>query len=182
MKRSAAFLLVLTLTACSGWAPIGGRQACGQPVGYSINTAGFTSAQIADIKQAAVNTKTASGVDFTNLGDTTYTDEDYPNSRPDIILISHRAADNHPAESLPFNVSGTFHGGWMHFDSTVPAGIALSDPNTQWQATYLKVAMHEWGHLVGLNDVPDQDELMGNINRPGYGPGDVAGMHALGCF
>ncbi len=44
--------------------------------------------------------------------------------------------------------------------------------------------LHELGHLVGLDHVDDRGELMypRGLTRPGYGPGDVEGLAALGAI
>lgn len=56
----------------------------------------------------------------------------------------------------------------------------------QPRGSELQVALllHELGHLVGLDHVEDPEQLMypDGITRPGYGPGDVEGLAALGAI
>jgi len=45
------------------------------------------------------------------------------------------------------------------------------------------VALHELGHLVGLEHVPDTNQVMYpsvNVNLASYAAGDLAGLAALG--
>ncbi len=45
------------------------------------------------------------------------------------------------------------------------------------------VALHELGHLVGLEHLPDTNQVMYpsiNVNLAGYAAGDLAGLAALG--
>lgn len=57
--------------------------------------------------------------------------------------------------------------------------MATEDGRAQARA----ILLHELGHLVGLDHVADEDELMNadNLGRLDFGPGDLAGLARVGA-
>jgi hypothetical protein len=69
--------------------------------------------------------------------------------------------------------------GQVIFDSEVFSRLLQSPAGT---AKARAIAMHELGHLVGLNHVRDPGELMyeRNVGQLDFGPGDLQGLATLG--
>lgn len=81
------------------------------------------------------------------------------------ILIDHRPTH--------------FATGQVVLDSAVFAELSQTPPGS---AQARAIAMHELGHLVGLDHVDDRHELMyaRNVGQLDFGPGDRAGLALLG--
>jgi hypothetical protein len=73
---------------------------------------------------------------------------------------------------------------WFVTGSVILDGADLADvvQRRTGRAQVRAVIMHEFGHLLGLDHVRAADELMhvSNVGMTAFGPGDRAGLAALG--
>lgn len=69
--------------------------------------------------------------------------------------------------------------GGITLDSEAFAEIAASEGGQEEQ---LAILLHEFGHLVGLDHVEDEGELMNaeNVGQLTFGPGDLRGLYEIG--
>lgn len=185
----AAALLVLVAAGCdTTWAPIGGRQPCGVDAPYKVNPKGFTLGQIFDIGWAFDSVRAFSHVRYTFAGFTDDTVDTVPRDATVIRVEKHVAVDRNGQRrwgvTTPNIEAGKIHGGTILLDPNADqarTGIPFGAAGWDNRATYLKVVVHEIGHMTGLNDVASMGNLMGNIYLNGYGAGDLLGLAAVGC-
>lgn len=84
-------------------------------------------------------------------------------------------------------VAGLAGSGWLPRDGHrwyVSGQVVLDGPQLRRGGTEQATItlLHEFGHLLGLDHVDDPDELMYPVSQgqTGWGPGDLAGLNAVG--
>jgi hypothetical protein len=167
--------LGLSLTACDPTFHLnGGHPPCAQALHYRVNPSGFSAAEMADITKAASMIGAVANVSFQYDGQTS---ESWGSLTPPAganwILIEHRTPviDGRAvsaAASLRPDGEGIYRGGSMWFNPAVdriPTGRNLDGT---WGSTYLKLALHEWMHFVGLGDLDGThpESMMGGATAP----------------
>jgi len=174
--------VVTTVVAASGCTFVirdpGVSAGCG-PLRYTVNA---HDVSITDDRLAAIDDAVA---EFASL-----VGREVDPSAPD----GATAADNDPGDPLLFDLSwpaenpaglgfaephvvdGAYDGGWVRLNPVIrhaPVGLIR------------RLVLHELGHVHGLDDVVDQNELMDpTLVASQWGPGDLAGLaitHGGGC-
>ncbi|MFT4188798.1 MAG: matrixin family metalloprotease [Aeromicrobium sp.] len=140
------------------------------------------------LDRALAATEEATGLRFTVVGTTDeqplVSDEirDGDDWRP--VQISW--TDSEEAPDLAGDVVGLGGSTWLEDDGHrwyVTGEVALDAPDLErlGTETAVHVLIHELGHVLGLAHVDDHNELMHPYgDRPGWGPGDLAGLAELG--
>lgn len=167
-----------------------------QPIHYEINPAGGPPDAIPLTEQAVERAQQASGLVFQYDGETSARPRWHSPVVPILgldkpVLISW--ADAAEVPELAGNVAGIGgsvprrnHDGWLRYTS---GGVTLDSASfaalarrPDGEAEQRAIILHELGHLLGLNHVPDSAELMNghNVGLLDYGPGDLAGLAKLG--
>ena len=114
-----------------------------------------------------------------------------PTARDRPVLVSFATADEVPA--LAGRVAGIGGSSWSQ---DVPGHLSYGTGEITLDADAFRgvirgaqgpqlaraIVLHEFGHLVGLAHVHDQDELMNKENQGllDFGPGDLQGLSMLG--
>jgi hypothetical protein len=185
----------------SGWTPIrpGDRITwlC-QPIRVVVNDRYVPPGGLQDVKQALIILSHATSVTWKYIGKT----QKLPSANrvvdsPVLISWQHGGAKNSLGVSMiNSEVSGTSGPYYSRDGNHWSSGVAtfnvekdyLYTPGFGKGRTRGALILHELGHVAGLGHVRDPNELMAEfsnfLNRPAtYGPGDLAGLHALfpGC-
>jgi hypothetical protein len=185
----------------SGWTSIQrGRKItwlC-QPIRVLVNDRYAPPGAVDDTKQALIILSHATGVPWKFIESTHL----LPNSHhfagaPVLISWQHGGAKNTLGVSMiNSEVSGTSGPFYSRDGNHWSSGVAtfnvdkdyLYTPGFGRGRTRGALILHELGHVAGLGHVIDPKEVMAEfssfLNRPAsYGPGDLAGLHALfpGC-
>jgi hypothetical protein len=185
----------------SGWTSIQrGRKItwlC-QPIHVVVNDRYAPPGGVDDTKQALIILSHATGVPWKYIERTHL----LPNSNhfvgaPVLISWQHGGAKNTIGVSMINSaVSGTSGPYYSRDGNHWSSGVAtfnvdkdyLYTPGFGRGRTRGALILHELGHVAGLGHVIDPNEVMAEyssfLNRPAsYGPGDLAGLHALfpGC-
>lgn len=185
------------------------QDASKDPVGYDpckkieirVNLDGAPRGSLELVKQAMGVVERATGLRFDYLGTTDlrpqWEDETVPvilgKPRTAPVLVSW--ATSKEVKELAGDVAGLGGSVAVPDDSGrkwfVTGGITLDsddfrdiDGSSQGRPEELAILLHEFGHLVGLAHVHDDNELMNadNVGVLGYGPGDLLGLAALGSI
>jgi hypothetical protein len=180
-----------------------------KPVGYDpckrieirVNLDGAPPGSLELVKQAMGVVERATGLRFDYLGTTDqrpqWEDETVPviAGRPHTSPVLVSWATSREVKALAGDVAGL--GGSVSVpDSSgvrwfVTGGITLDsddfekiDSSDEGRPEELAIILHEFGHLVGLAHVHDDNELMNasNVGVLGYGPGDLEGLAAIGSI
>lgn len=172
-----------------------------KPIHYVINPAGAPADGVLIMQSAIAEAAAATGLKFVYDG--------MSDRRPswkshtvlvtsvpdDPVLISWATADEVPGlagnvaglgGSAPFPMRGrlVYTTGGVTLDTDAYRTIATRPDGAAEQRA---IDLHELGHLVGLDHVPDPTQLMyeENVGQPDYAAGDRAGLAELGkgrCF
>jgi hypothetical protein len=169
-----------------------------QPIHYVVNVAHAPAGSLEDVQQAVADVSAATGITFTYDG---LSDEVPQRERQPYIpsLYGHRWApvviawvsqsqtdiefqkDNEYFAAVakpltPGNVP-QFVSGWVAVNAGDPNPPGWSYPGAQGPTV-----LHELGHIMGLDHVPSQAELMepSGGDMTSFGPGDLAGLEHLG--
>jgi hypothetical protein len=167
-----------------------------RPIHYEINPAGGPPNAIPLTEQAIERAQEASGLVFQYDGETNARPRWHSPVVPILsadkpVLISW--AKDAEVPELAGDVAGIGgsvprrnRNGWRRYTT---GGVTL-DADTfaalarrpAGEAEQRAIILHELGHLLGLNHVPDSAELMNghNLGLLDYGPGDRAGLAKLG--
>lgn len=172
-----------------------------RPIRYVVNPAGAPPGADALLQEAIDRTAAATGLRFVNEGTTdeswTRNREPYQPDRygetwaPALIAWSTDAEvpalagyiaglGGATARSVPDDPEGTM--GFVTGEVLLDAGdleVTLTQPGGA--DAVRSVIQHEVGHMVGLDHVADETQLMFSESLAGdWGTGDLAGLHALG--
>lgn len=172
-----------------------------RPIRYVVNSTGAPPGTDVLLQEAIDRTAAATGLSFVNKGPT---DESWSKEREPYqperygetwapALIAWSTDSEVPAlagyiaglggataRSVPDDPEGTlgFVSGAVLLDSE-DLGLALTQPGGA--DAVRAVIQHEVGHMVGLDHVADETQLMFSESTAGdWGTGDLAGLHALG--
>jgi hypothetical protein len=169
------------------------------PVPLVVNPDGAPAGAVALVREAAHEISVASGLDVTVVGTT---DERPLTDRPLALdrypggfapaLVSWSDVDESPglehalayADPDSADMDGTLRWvtGQVVVDTDWLAGNRADNPSLPGEEDHRSVVMHELGHLVGLDHVSSQAEVMSPGARASeLGPGDRAGLWALGA-
>jgi hypothetical protein len=176
-----------------------------RPVRYAHRRAGEVPGGEAMVDDAFARISAATGLQFERVADT---DEPLVNRRkarqpkrygegfaPVLVAWS----DERESPDLAGYIAGFAGSTWNGFDDDslrfVTGEVRLDAeqlgamlPSPGGEAQVRSTILHELGHLVGLDHVADQDQIMyseGGDNRLDLGPGDLRGLRQLGagpCF
>ncbi len=168
-----------------------------EPVGYNpcrvieveVNPAGAPDGYDDLIDTGIAHTAKATGLRFERIGTTDRRPPKVASSRRQPVLIAWAGADEVP--ELAGDVAGIGGSTAVEIgfrDRRYVTGQIVLDAKaferlgTRGRASAQAIVDHEFGHLVGLDHVDDQDELMysDNIGRTTYGSGDLEGLARLG--
>lgn len=176
------------------------------PVGYNpceripirVNLDGAPAGSLELVQRAMNIVESATGLRFDYQGSTDRRPQwegetipvilGQPKASP--VLVSWASADE--VDVLEGRVAGV--GGSVAIadggtERYVTGGITLDtdafaeiDASEGGQDEELAILLHEFGHLVGLDHVDDEGELMNaeNVGRLDYGPGDLLGLSKIG--
>ncbi len=169
------------------------------PISYVINPASAPSGGIEDVHQAIELTAAVTGLEFVYEGETdepvgsdrsTYQPDRYGRRWPPVLIgwIPH--------DSAIFDIDGVGVAGSAVVENGagrlvyVTGSIVLNGAEQLANGfapgkTWGKVVLHELGHLVGLDHVPDPAQVMhaSLVSSPGvWGAGDDAGLRLLGAL
>jgi hypothetical protein len=171
-----------------------------EPIPYVVNDALAPAGSTAELTSAVAEVSAATGLHFESLGSTSdlpRRDTSLVPPRKQPVLIAWTTPD--VVADLDGRVAGVGgstpqrdeYSGRLHY---ITGTIALDAPQLtelmtrqNGPALVRAIIMHELGHLLGLDHVDDQGELMyeDNVGRLDLGPGDRQGLAALGsgrCF
>lgn len=169
---------------------IGGHPPCDAPLHFRINPAGFTTTELTDIVTAAgvITSQANVALQYDGTTSQAYATQD-PRSGVGFILIEHRtttyAGREATATASPWpDGNDVVRSGSIWFGPVadrLPAGTPL---NGTWGSTYLKLALHEWSHLMGLADLDQShpESMMSSATAPSLSDGDQAGLVSNGCY
>lgn len=172
-----------------------------RPIRFTINSEGQAPGGEDLIRQAAARAAEATGLQIIEIDPTK---EQWTKDRklfqPDRygkkwapVLVSWSSPDETPKLAGPTAGFGGPVAISLHGDDDktyVSGSIVLDAPQLDEMIrsgmgpAYIRsVIQHEWGHLLGLEHVEDQTELMNPVGSPlvpDWGIGDLHGLHALG--
>ena len=156
--------------------------------GLGLATAQVLASRGAEIVLASLGrVSAASGLDLTLVGETDEVWSDRPRELGAPVLVSW--ADPVSVPSLEGRSAGL--GGATYVEGPDgrlwhASGQVVLDTSdlTRWEQ-HAAVLDHELGHVLGLDHVDDDGELMAAVNTTGrvaFGPGDLAGLARLGAI
>jgi hypothetical protein len=167
-----------------------------EPIHYEINPAGGPPDAILLTEQAIERTQQASGLVFRYDGETDARPRWNSPVLPILgadkpVLISWATATEvHELAGDIAGIGGSVprrnRSGWLRYTT---GGVTLDADTFASLATQPEgaaeeraIILHELGHVLGLDHVPDSAELMNgrNVGLLDYGPGDLAGLAKLG--
>lgn len=166
-----------------------------EPIHYVVNPQGAPDGweQIVEASVAVVSE--AAGLSFEYDGlteDRSFGDRIDGIGRAEPALIGW--ADEDEVDALADDVAGIGGPTVLRFGERlyfVSGSVVLDTRTTDdletapgGRAAHVALLLHELGHLVGLDHVDDEGELMypEGLTRADYGPGDRAGLAALGAI
>jgi hypothetical protein len=182
-------------------ATVGGRPVrwnpC-QPIHYVVNVAHAPSGSLEDVQQAISEVSAATGIVFVYDGSTSevpqrdraaYQASAYGDRWAPVVIawvsqaqtdIEFQKGDEYYAAVARPLAQGTppqFVSGWVAVNAGDPNPTGWSYPGAQGPTV-----LHELGHVMGLDHVTSQAELMepSGGDMTSYGPGDLAGLEKLG--
>ncbi|MFY0408894.1 matrixin family metalloprotease [Solicola sp. PLA-1-18] len=175
-------------------------------IGYRINTSGAPSWAAAQVREVLDEVSRRSGHTFAYRGTTTVvpdTGSVYPGDT-DLVLAWVKPGQSSllgkdqaasavavggilSSQQVGVKADGTARRRaddglvLMNREFSYQRGMAAAAPHYQTPAG--QVLLHEMGHVLGLDHVDNEQQLMNPVlldGRPGLGAGDVAGMKAMG--
>ena len=177
-----------------------------QPIHYVVNWATAPTETGAELLDAAIaNVSGATGLQFVSDGST----QELPSLDRDPVQVERYGdrwapvliawSDPQQWPDLAGNVLGTAGSSWIESpegDGLFVTGLVVLDGaeildvarQTDDEALVVATLIHELGHLVGLDHVEDETQIMNPYVVPGvdhFAAGDLAGLAALGrgeCF
>jgi hypothetical protein len=167
-----------------------------RPIHYEVNPAGGPPDAMRLAEQAIERAQQVTGLVFQNDGETDARPRWHSPVMPILgadkpVLISWATAGEVP--ELSGNVAGIGgsvprrnHNGWLRYTTggvTLDAdSFATLARRPNGEAQQRAIILHELGHVLGLDHVPDAAELMyaDNVGLLDYGRGDLAGLAKLG--
>ena len=174
MRHLAASVVVLALLAAGctyALADEATRWACG-PFRYEINPEGATDAQIEAVHRAVERYVAVTGRDaqFVGLTDQRRSVDPRPLDAP--VLIEWFWPDDVTFSRMGFGeafaVDGRYVGGSVYLRPS-------ESPTPAWLVE--RLTMHELGHVGGLLDVDDEQEIMNpSLTVDEWGDGDTVGL------
>jgi hypothetical protein len=170
-----------------------------EPIHYVVDPGPAPAGSVADVQEAVRRVSAATGISFVYDGLTTevpgrqrgpydatrYGDHWSPvligwvdPTRSDIPFDKGgetAAAVARP--ETPLSGGSVFVSGWIAMNASDPNPPGFAEPGDQGPTL-----LHEWGHVMGLDHVRDEGELMepSGGGMTDYGPGDLAGLDDLG--
>jgi hypothetical protein len=175
-----------------------------RPIHYVVNSTGAPTDGLALIRSAIARVHTATGLEFINDGSTTekpnkeratYLPAKYNADRWAPVLISWSNETAYPSLAGP--VAGVTEAQPVFADENRLVYVTgqvtldaqdLSKSRTPDRTVAEAIALHELGHLVGLDHTSDRHQIMyseAQFNVRDYGVGDLKGLSLLGkqaCF
>jgi len=172
-----------------------------RPIRYVVNPTGAPPGGEAFIDEALARTSGATGLQFQYDGTTDETwDKQRETYQPDRygerwapVLFSWSTEQQTPPlggyvaglggpSSVGLEEDATSYVSGSVVLDAADLGLLLGAPNGA--ASVQAVVQHEVGHLVGLDHVADETQIMNTEGSPtsatDWGPGDLAGLHELG--
>jgi hypothetical protein len=168
-----------------------------EPVHYVVNVADAPAGSLADVQEAVSLVSAATGISFAYDG---LTDEVLERRRdmvqtrygdrwapvlvtwldPDSAQVSFRSeGDIAAGVASPFTPPGSdvIVSGWIAINAEDPNPPGFGAPDDQGP-----VVLHEWAHVMGLDHVKAQGQLMhpAGGGMSGFGPGDLEGLRQVG--
>ncbi len=163
-----------------------------QPIRYVVNPAQAPEDWADLLDEAAAEVSGASGLSLVYEGTTTDHDfTDRSGRSADQVLIGWSTAEEVPR--LEGDVAGlggpvvqTRNGRRRYVSGSIVLDADSFDrleTAPRGRAQQRAIVMHEMGHLLGLDHVEADGELMNadNVGRSDFGPGDLAGLALLGA-
>jgi hypothetical protein len=168
------------------------------PVHYVVNVDLAPAGSIEDVHEAVRRISAATGIAFTfdglvheipSRGRAAYEPELYPGGwapvlvawvdpdETDIAFQKEGRTAAGVARPLATSTPDAIVSGWIAMNAEDPNGPGYDDPGDQGPTV-----LHEWGHVMGLDHVEEQGELMEPSGgwMTDFGPGDLAGLERLG--
>jgi len=170
-----------------------------EPIHYVINAGDGPEGSVDDVHRAVEKVSVATGIEFLYDGPTTeiptrhrdaYEPDLYPGGwapvlvawvSPDETDIPFRS-EGHTAAGVARPLATTtpdaIVSGWIAINENDPNPPGFDDPGDQGP-----IVLHEWGHVMGLDHVDEQGQLMEPSGgwMTDFGPGDLAGLERLGA-
>lgn len=172
-------------TQPDGEVPVG-FSPCG-PVEVAVNPDGAPEEWAELVLASLGRVSAASGLDLTLVGETDEVWSDGPRELGSPVLVTWSDAAGVPAlAGMPAGLGGATYvngpdGRMWHASGQVVLDAA---DLTRWEQ-HAAVLDHELAHVLGLDHVDDDGELMAAVNTTGrvsFGPGDLAGLAWLGAI
>jgi hypothetical protein len=182
--------------------------SCLGPIDYRVNLLAISSraeraAAVSETSDAFGRISTATGLQFRYAGTTDYVpraDESGAPAGITVAFVHETDTDLDVGHDDTFGVGGSTYENRTYVDRTgqkvarSDTGFVVIDHRTTADlprgrdssgATRPNLLVHELGHVVGLEHVPDSDQLMhtyltDRTPAPPYGTGDAAGFQAVG--
>ncbi len=166
-----------------------------RPLAYVVNPAGAPEGWEDDVRDAVEEVSARTGLELADRGatdDRDFSGRGSDTGRTDPVLIGW--ADEDEVDALADDVAGIGGPTVLRFGERlyfVSGSVVLDTRTTDdletapgGRAAHVALLLHELGHLVGLDHVDDEGELMypEGLTRADYGPGDRAGLAALGAI
>lgn len=157
---------------------------------YRVNYSGAPGFARSEVDKAVAKLEAATGLDLVNLGDTTEGNSGVPTTDAKAVISFVSAAEYAGINSVAGLGGGTYYPAWNGQDPFVASGFVLINETLGFsQGTSSSglegLLLHELGHMIGLNHVAVQEEVMYGVMHDlphfGYGPGDREGLWNLGA-